>query len=108
MSFRPKVDWGPYLWGFIHTITIIDLGCEENEKHNKNALDVLNGLQNCIPCLKCRDKYARQLELLQDLDLKEKLVLFRWSVDLHNEVNKKLNKKQISYETALETWSKTV
>lgn len=107
MSFRPKDDWGPYLWAFIHTITIIDLG-QDNIKHNSNALDVLYGLQNCIPCLKCKDKYVKQLEKLADVNLDERMVLFRWSVDLHNEVNKKLNKEQISYETALEMWSKTV
>lgn len=106
MSFRPKCDWGPYLWGFIHTITIIDFDCEQNQKHNSNVLDVLNGLQNCIPCLKCKTKYIKQLELLQDVNLDERMVLFRWSVDLHNEVNKKLNKEEMSYEKALETWSK--
>ena len=107
MSFRPKCDWGTHLWAFIHTITIIDLG-QDNRKHNSNALDVLYGLQNCIPCLKCKDKYVKQLEKLADVNLDERMVLFRWSVDLHNEVNKKLNKEQISYETALEMWSKTV
>lgn len=107
MSFRQRDNWGTHLWAFIHTITIIDLG-QDNRKHNSDALQVLYGLQNCIPCVKCRQKYVNYLEKLADVNLDERMVLFRWSVDLHNEVNSKLNKEQMSYEKALEKWSKKV
>jgi hypothetical protein len=104
MKFRSKDHWGPYLWGFIHTITIIDY--ERNDTYNKNIRDVLRELKDCFPCPTCKDKYIDYLSKLDNLDLSKPMVLFRWSVDLHNAVNIKLNKPQWTYEMALMKWSK--
>ena len=35
------------------------------------------------------------------------MILFYWSVDLHNLVNSKLNKTQLSYNDALSIWTET-
>jgi hypothetical protein len=104
MSFRPKEEWGNFLWSFIHTISIVDM--EQNEYYNKMAFEVLRGLEHCIPCDKCKVEYKKSLELLDNIDLSKKMVLFYWSVDLHNKVNKKLSKKEWTYDMALEKWSK--
>jgi hypothetical protein len=111
MSLRNKEHWGQYLWGFIHSITIID--SENNEINNikMNNIKVkyiLKELIKCIPCDKCKDTYKKHLYLLESLDLTKNMVLFYWSVDLHNEVNRKLNKPELSYEMALLKWSKKV
>ena len=107
MKFIPKDHWGNYLWGFIHTITIIDYNDEDNEKENRNAIGILKELKDCIPCPKCRDTYKVMLEKLDDIDLQRPMILFFWSVDLHNIVNNKLNKQSWSYEKALLKWSNT-
>jgi hypothetical protein len=36
--------------------------------------------------------------------MNERMVLFKWSVDLHNEVNQKLNKQTWTYEQAVDHW----
>jgi len=106
MSFRQKDHWGTYLWGFIHTISIVDM--EHNLDYNKSALAQLKGLVNSIPCEKCKMHYKQDLEILDTLDLNQKMVLFYWSVDLHNKINKKLNKMEWTYKMALEKWTRTL
>jgi hypothetical protein len=106
MRFRTKEHWGPYLWGFIHSITIIDF--ENNEMYNNNVKNILKELRECLPCPKCKDTYKKYLDRLDGLDLTKSMVLFYWSVDLHNEVNKKLNKPEWSYEMALMKWTKKI
>ena len=66
MSFRQKDHWGTYLWGFIHTISIVDM--EHNLDYNKSALAQLKGLVNSIPCEKCKMHYKQDLEILDRLD----------------------------------------
>lgn len=106
MQLRPKSHWGPYLWGFIHTITIIDY--DNNEEYNKNIKEVLKEIKDCFPCPSCKTTYKLLLERLESLDLNKPMVLFYWSVDLHNEVNKKLNKPMWTYEMALMKWCKKI
>lgn len=103
MYFRPKSEWGSYLWGFIHTVTIID--SEWNEKYVKETVEILKGIEHIIPCQKCKMEYNEALSLIDVKDTKS-MVLFYWSVDLHNKVNKKLNKKEWTYEMALDKWCK--
>lgn len=104
MSYREKNHWGNYLWAYIHTITIVDF--ENNENYNKNIKKSLLTLQT--PCHHCNKFYNEYLEKLDTLDLTKSMVLFYWSVDLHNQVNKKLNKPEFSYEEALNKWCKKI
>ena len=102
MKFIPKDHWGIHLWGFIHTITIIDYDkIDDNILRNKHAIVVLKELKDCIPCPTCHDTYKEMLEKLDQIDLERPLGLFYWSVDLHNIVNNKLNKPTWTYEKAL-------
>lgn len=103
MSYIPKNSWGSYLWGFIHTITIIDF--ENNKEYNDKTKEQLVNIRDCIPCYKCKNLYKEYLEKLDNLDMTKSLVLFYWSVDLHNEVNKKLNKPEWTYHQALNEWA---
>jgi hypothetical protein len=103
MRYRAKEHWGSHLWSFIHTITIIDF--ENSEIHNNKILPILNNLKDCIPCYHCKELFIFYLNKLDKLDLKDNMILFKWSVDLHNHVNKKLNKPEWTYETALDKWT---
>ena len=101
-KYKPKSHWGNHLWGFIHTISIIDY--ENNVLFNQNAIDNLHAIYNVFPCPKCKSMYAAFLQRLQFIDLREPMTLFFWSVDLHNAVNAKLGKPLWSYEKAIERW----
>lgn len=105
MKLRPNSHWGPYLWGFIHTITIIDYD-DKTEMYNNNIKDVLVSLKDCFPCPSCKDTYIKFLDRLKYINSNEPMSLFFWSVDLHNEVNIKLGKSIWTYDMALFKWVK--
>ena len=96
MSYREKSHWGKHLWAFIHTISIIDF--EDNLRFNEDRAQILRTLQYCFPCHKCKDHYVEFLAKLESLDMTQSMVLFYWSVDLHNSINKKHNKPEWSYQ----------
>lgn len=104
LNKKPKVQpikhWGNSLWEFIHTICIIE------PKYHLNVIENLKGITNVIPCKKCKMMYEHYLDLINELDLTKELVLFNWSVDLHNRVNEKLNKPigKMSYEDSLKLY----
>jgi hypothetical protein len=98
---KSKYHWGSGLWKFIHSITIVD---SDNTEYiyntHKHIINILHNIVNIFPCSLCIAKYKEHLQKLDKLDLTQSMVLFYWSVDLHNDVNKKLNKPMWSYESA--------
>lgn len=100
---KPKNNWGNILWSFIHTITVTN-----NYENTLTVKKILGNITNIIPCGSCIGTYKIYLERLGSLDLTQPMVLFRWSVDLHNAVNKKLGKPEWNYEDARKHWSKQV
>jgi len=105
MPYREKSNWGEHLWAFIHTVTIIDF--ENNEPHVQRVLDSLRAVPAVIPCCLCRTHYENAITNL-NINLNEPMCLFRWSVNFHNEVNAKLGKPLVTYEEALEKWSRII
>jgi hypothetical protein len=108
MRFRSKEHWGVYLWGFIHTITIIDYNETDNEEYGKNIKKVLKELKDCFPCGMCESEYKKYVKRLDVINISKPMSLFYWSVDLHNAVNKKLKKVEWTYEMALMKWCKSI
>ena len=100
--YRPKNSWGPVIWNFIHTISIIDF--LENEMYVNEIKKYLQSVFNILPCKHCCETYKIWIDKLDTIDINERMVLFKWSVDLHNEVNQKLNKQTLTYEQAVEIW----
>lgn len=89
----PPETWGPFFW---HTIHIVALGYPENPTyaHKKAAKEFYESLTVLIPCPECREHYKMHLEknpLTPHLDRRKDLL--RWTILLHNEVNKMLKKK---------------
>ena len=94
--------WGPKAWYFIHSIA---LGYSNNptdiEKEKYKIF--FENLGYVLPCQNCQEHYTKNL-IKEELDiaLKNKKKLFKWTVDLHNKVNKMIGKRIYSYEEALE------
>lgn len=97
---RPDI-WGKYLWISIHFIAM-------EYPHNPTVEDKNNyrlffeQIRHVIPCVTCANNYADHLTKypLSDQVLKNRLNLFRWTVDMHNEVNKITHADIISYDDA--------
>lgn len=96
----PKL-WGSSAWRFLHIISL--------NYPNTPGLSDKNDYKNflfyfskVIPCDKCRFHFDKLLsETNLNLILSSKEEFFKWTVDIHNSVNLRLNKKQVSYEQAL-------
>ena len=97
----PPETWGPFFWNTIH-IAALGYPSEPSHGHKKAAKEFFESLSHLIPCPVCREHYTVHLQkypLLPHLDRRRDL--FRWTLLLHNEVNKSLNKPPFTEEEAL-------
>jgi hypothetical protein len=101
---RPRGTWGSHLWAFMHTMTAISF--ENNAPYYTHYAEVLRNLHHVIPCKHCQEEYAKWALELDSIDLSESMSLFKWTVDIHNRVNQKLQKETWTYERALQEWSR--
>lgn len=100
MLFPPSV-WGPFFW---HTIHIVALGYPKNPTYTdkKCAKEFYESLAYLLPCNICRQHYKDHLiknPLTPFLDSRTDLI--KWTVDIHNAVNKMLEKPEWTLEEVL-------
>ena len=87
----PPTKWGPYFWATLH---IACLSCQDY----KALAEFVEGYMYIIPCLSCRQHFE---QVLVENPVPESGDFFKWSVDVHNIVNKRLGKPEFSYEDAM-------
>ena len=91
MRLPPSV-WGPFFWHTIH-ITALGYSNEPNYAQKRAAKDFFEALEHLIPCPVCRSHYAKHIQHFPiSPHLDKRVDLFRWTVNLHNEVNKSIGK----------------
>jgi hypothetical protein len=91
----PPAVWGPLFW---HTLHIVALGYpkEPTYAQKRAAKEFYESLGILIPCPVCREHYQTHLQkipITPHLDRREDL--FKWTVQLHNEVNALLGKSRM-------------
>ena len=104
-AIKPSA-WGPGAWKLIHYAALAYPENPTNED-KQNYMNFFTSLQYILPCPACAKNFKKNLEkfpLRESLDNNK--TLFQWTVDIHNEVNKESNKKEYSYEEALEIYTK--
>jgi Erv1 / Alr family len=89
---------------FWHTIHIVALGYPNSPTygHKKAAKEFYESFAFLIPCPVCREHYETHLArmpITPHLDRRDDL--FRWTVQLHNEVNTLLGKPRVLESEAL-------
>ena len=105
MHVPPEV-WGPFFW---HTIHIVALGypSEPTYSDKKAAKDFFESLQSLVPCPICRTHYISHLAKIPigpSLDSRKEL--FRWTIDLHNEVNQMLGKRKYTETEVIQYYTR--
>jgi hypothetical protein len=98
MSCIDPKEFGPHYWAVIHMACL-----NRGPDHASELLKFVHALPGILPCLNCTEHLEKNLVDLP-FDPKDP---FRWSVNLHNTVNKQLGKPVISYEQALQHWNGT-
>lgn len=97
---KPDI-WGKHFWYTIHFIAL-DYPEKPNNEDKRDFQTFFENLHKVIPCYKCSVNYVKHLNErpLEKSDLENNETLFRWTVDIHNIVNRDLKKRQISYDDA--------
>lgn len=96
MGICPE-KFGPYFWGALH------LACLYADDYNTLKQFVYSYVE-VLPCPACRHHFAQVLNQLPFPIEGHNLGYFAWSVDVHNIVNNRLGKPQLTYDKAFETW----
>ncbi len=75
------------------------------EADKKNYLNFFKSLQDVLPCPICAEHFKEQMEQYP-IRLENTESLFRWTVDIHNKINKENNKNVLSYDEAIDEINK--
>ena len=96
--------WGPPGWTFLHTITF---QCPENptDLDKQKYYTFFNSLKNVLPCPNCKEHYTENFENIP-IRLESREDLIEWLIDIHNEVNKKNNKRIYTYKEVYDIYNK--
>lgn len=105
MQFSPNV-WGPFFW---HTMHVAALGYPKEPTYTdkKAAKEFYESLQFMLPCGVCREHYARHIQSNPiSTFLDRRADLFRWTIMVHNEVNKTLKKPEMTEQEVMGYYSR--
>lgn len=95
---------------FWHVVHIVALGYPIQEPGygtKRAAKEFYESLSFLIPCPVCRDHYTEHLiKSPISTFLDKRADLFRWTVALHNEVNKSLGKSYVSEQESIAFYKK--
>ena len=84
--------WGPGLWSFMHTMSV-NMPTVLNPRESEAVTLFLESLQSLIPCNVCRVHYIENTRHVTVNDIKSNKALALTIYELHNTVNKSLNRK---------------
>lgn len=93
-----KIDpevWGPKTWQRLHTQALVLESPEDRKRLVRNL---------AIPCGECKTHWKEVLKEYPPI-LSGISTFFAWSVNVHNAVNRKLEKKEIGVNDAYIYWS---
>ena len=95
MKLDPNI-WGPHYWFFLHTAAL-SYPIKPNDTVRKKFYEFIHNFPLFIPSPKISSSFSDLLEqypVSPYLDSKDSLV--RWTHFIHNKINKKLEKNEIS------------
>ena len=98
--------WGPSLWHTLHVMSF-NYPVKPTKKNKADYKRFINCLRCTLPCGKCRKNLKKNLKEvpLKEKDLKNRESFSRWVYNLHELVNKMLNKKSgLTYEEVRERY----
>ena len=104
MEYSNPKRWGTRAWNRFHRKALsypkYPCQCDIDSIYEFYTVKFLE----YIDCGNCRNDYIRNINS-HPLRYASRSELFAWTVDIHNIVNAKLNKPQLSYEQAYQNWS---
>ena len=89
--------WGPTYWNYIHMITL-HYPTNPTKKVRDNNFYLVKNFMNTLPCPACKNEIKKLVldkNLQISLESRDQFVRYFWNI--HNKVNAKLNKAQITF-----------
>jgi hypothetical protein len=91
--------WGPSYWEILHynALAVNEILTNSDKENFQKFISVFH---TSLPCEKCRKHFDIKLKTypLSQNVLKSRQSLARWTVDIHNDVNRFLKKPIITFE----------
>ena len=89
-----KSVWGAPMWHYLHTMSF-NYPVEPTQENKKHYRDFVLNLKNVLPCKYCRINLANNFKKkpLQMCHMKSRETFSRYIYELHETVNRMLNKK---------------
>ena len=86
--------WGPSLWHYLHTMSF-NYPVNPTKQDKKKYKEFIMSLKHALPCKYCRINLRKNLKSvpLNSTALKDRDGFSRWMYNLHEHINKMLNKK---------------
>ena len=88
------------LWNLIHCLPFHLITDIESSPLLKQKVDVFYNRIKFLPCQLCKKHYMEYIRNNPLRKIKNNVELQNWTVDLHNDVNSRLNKMNFSYTQA--------
>jgi hypothetical protein len=98
--------WGPSMWHSLHTISF-NYPVDPTKEEKKQYKDFILSLQYILPCKYCRINLSKNFKLfpMTNETMKNREAFSRYIYDLHEMVNKNLNKKSgLTYDDVRERY----
>jgi len=98
--------WGPSLWHYLHTMSF-NYPVNPTNEDKKHYMNFILSLKHVLPCKYCRINLNTNFKYLplQMCNMKNRETFSRYVYDLHELINKMLNKKSnLSYEDVRERY----
>lgn len=90
------------MWKVIHNMTYFyEYHSDKSEQYYDYIIDFLENMHKIMDCSKCKNDYT---EYIKTNNPRNSDNIFKWGVEFHNKVNKKLNKPIISLQEAIEIY----
>ena len=96
------------IWKIIHEFALdLPIDYEKlNRMHKEKVKIFYTEKVSKIPCITCNTHYIEYVTNNNLDNIKNSLELIEWTFELHNDVNKKTNKKILSIDDILEIYKK--
>ena len=91
-----KDIWGPVTWRALHMLTF-NIKDDKFKEKQKELFDIIIKICASLPCQKCAFHASHLIKKYKIENMNEKKKLILYMFNLHNSVNKRNNKKKISY-----------
>jgi hypothetical protein len=97
------INWGRNGWKFLHAITFA-YPTNPTPKTKRRYMNFFKSIKYVLPCKVCRDGYAKNVKSLSLRHMQNQYTLSRWLVGVHNQVNFKLGKRLVGYNSVMKEY----